>query len=44
MMPAGYGAGANRLFQLDFRIESIIGANPPKIVRAAARRLNIKLP
>ncbi|KAL7478009.1 hypothetical protein ACHAWX_000322, partial [Stephanocyclus meneghinianus] len=43
-MPVGYGVGDHHLFQIDFRLESIIGMAPPKIVRAAARRLNNKLP
>ena len=44
VMPAGYGIGDHRLFVVDFRIDSMIGATPPKIVRIAARRLNTKIP
>jgi hypothetical protein len=44
VMPAGYGVGDHRLFQIDFKLESIVGLAPPKIVRAAARRLNTKIP
>ncbi|KAL7502125.1 hypothetical protein ACHAWX_000462 [Stephanocyclus meneghinianus] len=44
VMPVGCGVGDHKLFQIDFHLESIIGVAPPKIVRAAARRLNNKLP
>lgn len=44
VMPAGYGCGDHRLFQVDFRAASFIGVSPPKIVRAPSRRLNTKLP
>ena len=44
VMPAGFGIGDHRLFVVDFRLESMIGNAPPKIVRAAARRLNTKIP
>lgn len=44
VMPAGYGIGDHRLFIVDFTLESLIGNAPPKIVRAAARRLNTKIP
>lgn len=39
-----FGVGDHRLFQIDFKLESIVGASPPKIVRAAARRLDTKIP
>lgn len=32
VMPVGYGVGDHRLFQIDFRLESIVGNAPPKIV------------
>ena len=44
VMPAGFGIGDHRLFVIDFRFESLIGNAPPKIVRAASRRLNTKIP
>eukprot|EP00956_Cyclotella_meneghiniana_P004926 scaffold6070_cov41-Cyclotella_meneghiniana.AAC.5 len=44
VMPAGYGIGDHRLFVVDFRIDSMVGVTPPKIVRLAARRLNTKIP
>ena len=44
IMPAGYGVGDHRLFVVDFRLQSLVGASPPKVVRVAARRLNTKIP
>ena len=44
VMPAGYGIGYHRLFVLDFLTSSLIGHDPPKIVRAVARRLNTNIP
>ena len=44
VMPAGYGIGDHRLFVLEFLTSSVIGHDPPKIVRAAARRLNTNTP
>lgn len=44
VMPAGYGVGDHRLFVVDFRQQSLVGASPPKVVRVAARRLNTKIP
>ena len=43
-MPADYGIGYHRLFVLDFLTSSLIGHDPPKIVRAAASRLNTNIP
>lgn len=43
-MPVGYGVGDHWLIQMDFQLEMIISAAPTKIVGAAARRLNNKLP
>ena len=43
-MPAGFGVGDHRLFQVDFRASSLLGTNPPKIVRAPSRQLNTKIP
>ena len=40
IMPVGYGIGDHRMFIVDFLTSSLIGASPPRIVRAAARRLN----
>ena len=44
VMPAGYRIGDHRLFLLDFLTSSLIGQDPPKIVRASARRLNTNIP
>ena len=44
VMPAGYGIGDHRLFVLEFLTSSLIGNDPPKIVRVAARRLNTNIP
>ena len=44
VMPAGYGIGDHRAFVLDFLTSSLVGQTPPKIVRAAARRLNTAIP
>ena len=40
VMPCGYGVGDHRLFVVDFRTSSLIGAAPPRVIRSAARRLN----
>ena len=44
VMPVGYGVGDHRMFVIDFLTSSLIGCNPPKIVRAAARRLSATIP
>ena len=44
VMPVGYGIGDHRMFVVDFLTSSLIGCNPPMIVRAAARRLNTVIP
>ena len=44
VMPAGYGVGDHRLFVIDFLTSSLIGTSPPRIVRAAVRRINSKIP
>jgi exonuclease III len=44
VMPAGFGVGDHRLFVVDIQASSMIGTNPPKIVRATSRRLSNKLP
>ena len=44
VMPAGYGNGDHRILVLEFLTSSLIGHDPPKIVRAAARRLNTNIP
>ena len=44
VMPAGFGVGDHRLFQVDFRASSLVGNAPPKIIRAPSRRLNTKIP
>ena len=43
-MPAGFGVGDHRLFQVDFRVASLLGAAPPKIICAASKRLNTNIP
>ena len=32
IMPAGYGVGDHRLFVVDFQLQSLVGASPPKVV------------
>ena len=44
VMPVGYGVGDHRMFLIDFLTSSLIGCNPPKVVRAAIRRLNTIIP
>ena len=44
VMPSGYGIGDHRLFVFDFLTSSLIGHDPLKIVRAAARFLNTNIP
>ena len=44
VMPAGYRIGDHRLFVLEFLTLSLIGHDPPKIVRAAASCLNTNIP
>ena len=44
VIPAGFGIGDPGLFLLDFITSSLIGHDPPKIVRAAERRLNTNIP
>ena len=44
VMPAGFGVGDHRMFVVDFRQQSLVGASPPRVVRVAARRLNTKIP
>jgi hypothetical protein len=40
VMPTDYGIGDHQVFVLDFLTSSLIGHNPPTIVRGATRRLN----
>lgn len=44
VMPAGFGVGDHRLFQVDFRAASLCGVALPMIIRAASRQLNTKIP
>ena len=44
VMTAGYGIEDHRIFVLDLLTSSLIGHDPPKRVRAAARRLNTNTP
>ena len=44
VMPVGYGVGDHRLFIVDFLKSCLVGACPPHIIRAAARRLNSRIP
>jgi hypothetical protein len=43
IMPVGYGVGDHRLFIVDFRMSSMVGADPTKIIRPALCRLNTKI-
>ena len=43
-MPVGHGVGDHRLFVIAFLPSSLIGKNPPRIVRLGSRRLNTRLP
>ena len=43
-MPAGFGVGDHRLFVIDFKTSSLVGSDPPRIVRSGARRLNTDIP
>ena len=43
-MPLFYGVGDHRLFIIDFLKSFLVGACPPSIVQAAARRLNSRIP
>ncbi|KAL7484827.1 hypothetical protein ACHAWX_000200 [Stephanocyclus meneghinianus] len=43
-MPAGFGVGDHRMFVVDFRTASLVGAVPPKIIWAPSRQLNTKIP
>ena len=44
VMPCGFGIGDHRLVIIDFLKQSLVGAEPPRVIRAAARRLNTKIP
>ena len=44
IMPVGYGIGDHRMFIVDFLTSSLVGFDPPKIIRSQARRLNTKIP
>jgi hypothetical protein len=44
VMPCGFGVGDHRLFVVDIKTESLVGAKPPRVIRAGARKLNTKLP
>ena len=44
MVPVGYGLGDHRLSIIDFLKSCLVGAFPPRIIRAAARRLNSRIP
>ena len=43
VMPVGYGVGDHRMFIIDFLTSSLIGTDPVRVVRPAARRLNTRL-
>jgi hypothetical protein len=43
-MPVGYGIRDHQLFVIDFVSSNIIWNTAPKVVRAASRRLNTKIP
>jgi hypothetical protein len=44
VMPFRFGVEDHRAFILDIPLESLVGANPVKIVRPVSRRLNSRLP
>ena len=44
LMPAGFGVGDHRLFQVDFSAASLLGVAPPKIIHTALKQLNTKIP
>jgi hypothetical protein len=44
IMPAGYGIGYHHLFVIDIHTSLHIGTIPPRVRRAAPRRLNTFLP
>ena len=44
VMPSGYGVGDHRMFVIDIDTTSVIGEQPKKVIRPAARRLNTRLP
>ena len=44
VMPVGYGVGDHRMFIIDFKTTSLIGAEPPRVLRSEARRLNTMIP
>ena len=43
VMPAGFGNGDHRMFVIDFQEESLVGTEPFRVQRFAARRLNTKV-
>jgi hypothetical protein len=43
VMPAGYGVGDHRMFVIDFQEASLVGTEPFRVQRYAARRLNTKV-
>ncbi len=43
VMPVGYGVGDHRMFVIDFQEASLVGTEPFRVQRYAARRLNIKV-
>jgi hypothetical protein len=44
IMPVGYSIGDHRIFIINFASRNIISNTAPKVVRAASRRLNTKIP
>jgi hypothetical protein len=44
IMPAGFGVSDHRMFVVQFWLQSLVGASPPKVVRVAARQLNTTIP
>ena len=43
VMPAGFGVGDHRMFVINFQEESLVGTEPFRVQRFAARRLNTKV-
>ena len=43
IMPVGYGAGDHRLFVMDFKTRSLLGAQSLRTMRQASRRLSNRI-
>jgi len=43
VMPIGFGIGDHKMFIVDFSMSSMVGKDPPRIVRPMSRRLNTRI-